>query len=74
MNEVPITTKQRLFTLKQASEMLSFGVPTLRALIYKGELEVVRTSPRGKVRISATEIDSFIKRNTSRYSMRPGKR
>jgi excisionase family DNA binding protein len=73
MNEVPTVSKQRLYSLKQIAEILSFGVPTLRNLIYRGELSVVRTSARGKVRVTANEIERFITRNTARYTARPSK-
>jgi excisionase family DNA binding protein len=54
---------KRLLTLRQASEILSLSVNTLRNLIASGKLGAVRSGPRSKILVDVCEIEAFCERN-----------
>jgi excisionase family DNA binding protein len=50
----------RLLTLAEAARALSFSVVATRQLVHRGELVAIRLSPRGRIRITESEITRFI--------------
>jgi hypothetical protein len=60
--------EKRLYTLREAASYIARSVPSMRALIYAGEFEVVRVGPRGKQFIAKEELEAFIRRNSTRHA------
>lgn len=67
----PSNQLKRLFTLKEISKLTGFSLSALRGFMYAGEIGIVRTSARGKVRIAGAELDRFIQAHSLRYGQRP---
>ena len=60
--------EKRLYTLAEAASYIARSVPSMRALIYAGQFEIVRVGPRGKQFIAREELEAFIRRNSMRHA------
>lgn len=56
-----MTTSEKLFTPREAAQVLGISYPTLKQWIYKGKIRTVRTAG-GHHRIPEKEIDKFLYR------------
>lgn len=56
---------KRLFTLKEVAIYLGIGLYTVRELIWRGELPVVRN--RRKQLVDVMDLDAWIDRNKESY-------
>ena len=55
--------RKRLYTIKEASEYLGRSVYSLRCLIWKGSLPVVKEEHSKKQYIDIHDMDNFVERN-----------
>lgn len=62
-----------LFTLAEAAIILGRSIPTVRNLIYSGDLAVCRSNQKGKQWLSRREIEKFIAEHTVRHIPPPAK-
>lgn len=60
---------KRLLTVKHSAQHLDCGVYSVRELIWKGELPIVRHGR--KIFLDIRDLDSYIEKNKATYSMRP---
>jgi len=59
------TSPPRLYSLKAVAEAGYGSVPTLRRAIRDGRLRAVRVG--GRVKISAEELDAYVRASSERY-------
>ena len=57
--------KDELLTVEEAAEWLAISKPTLRRILRRGEIPVVRLAKR-IVRIRLSDIEEYIERNRSK--------
>jgi hypothetical protein len=56
----PQKPRKRLYNIGEGGEYLGRTVPGVRELIYRGELPVVRSGPRGKIWLDVEDLDRWI--------------
>jgi excisionase family DNA binding protein len=66
MQQLPMDPAQRLFDLQEGARVLGLSVPTLRALIRRGELPCVRIGPR--LLLDKMHLEQFIQAHTQRWA------
>lgn len=66
MNALPLDPAQRLLDVRGASRLLGLPVPTLRALIRRGELPCVRIGCR--LLLDRVTLEQFISARSQRWA------
>jgi len=55
-----INKKKRTLTIKEAATYMSIGVSTLRRIISKGKIKIIRHSEKGNIFVLSESIDDYL--------------